>query len=56
MADDNNGNHGRQQQRTTTAVDDDGTRDRAADYEGEGGERAANNNSIRACRAESVKK
>ncbi len=31
----------------TKAVDDDGMQDRAADYEGEGGERAANNNGIR---------
>jgi hypothetical protein len=31
-----------------TAADDNGTRDRAADYEGEGGEWAANNNRIRA--------
>jgi hypothetical protein len=43
---DNNGS-GWQQRRTTTAVDDDGTQDPAADYEGEGGERAANNNDIR---------
>jgi hypothetical protein len=28
-------------------VDDDGTQDQAADYEGDGGERAANNNGIR---------
>ncbi len=48
--DDNNGEGGRQQQqqRMTTVADDDGTRDWAADYEGEGGERAANNNGIRA--------
>jgi hypothetical protein len=39
-----------------TGADDKGTRDRAADYKGEGGERAANNNGIRAHRAESVKK
>jgi hypothetical protein len=39
-----------------TAVDDDGMQDRVAYYKGEGGERAANNNSIRAPRAESVKK
>jgi hypothetical protein len=52
------GNGGRQQWqwRRTTAADDDGTQDRAADYKGEGGEQAANNNGIRARRAESVKK
>ncbi len=38
------------------AVDDDGTQDRAVDYKGEGGERMANNNGIRARQAESVKK
>ncbi len=49
-ADDHSGEGQRQQRRrrTTTATDDDGTQDREADYEGEGGERAANNNSIRA--------
>ncbi len=41
------GDGGRRQQQTTKAADDDGTRDRAADYKGEGGERAANNNGIR---------
>jgi hypothetical protein len=56
MADDDNGNGGRRQQRTTTAADDNGMQDRAADYKGEGGERAVNNNGIRARRAESVKK
>jgi hypothetical protein len=40
----------------TTAANNDGTQDRAADYEGEGGEGVANNNGIRARRAESVKK
>jgi hypothetical protein len=57
-ADNNNGNGGQQQRqsRTTTVVDDNGMQDRPADYEGEGGERVANNNSIRARRAESVKK
>jgi hypothetical protein len=40
----------------TTAADNDGTQDREADYKGEGGERAANNNGIRASQAESVKK
>ncbi len=40
----------------TTAVDNDSTQDCAADYKGEGGERVANNNSIRARQAESVKK
>ncbi len=55
---DDNGDGGGQQRRwrTTTAADDDGRRDRAADYEGEGGERAANNNGIRARQAESVNK
>ncbi len=47
---------GQQQQQTTTAADNNGTQDRTADYEGEGGERAVNNNGIRACQAESVKK
>jgi hypothetical protein len=46
---------GQQQQQTTTASDDDSTRDRVADYEGEGGEWMANNNGIRACQAESMK-
>jgi hypothetical protein len=45
--DDDNGNGGRQQQQTMTAADDDGTQDRVVDYEGEGGEWVANNNSIR---------
>ncbi len=46
-ADDNNGD-GRQQQRLMTkAADNDGAQDQAADHEGEGGERAANNNGIR---------
>ncbi len=40
----------------TTAEDDNGMHDWAADYKGEGGERAANNNGIRAHQAESVKK
>ncbi len=49
-ADSNNGDGGRRQRqrRTTTAADDDGTQDQVVDYEGEGGERAANNNGIRA--------
>jgi hypothetical protein len=55
-ADDNNCNGGQQQQQTTTAADNKGMQDRAADYKGEGGERVANNNGIRARRAESVKK
>jgi hypothetical protein len=57
-ADDNNGDGGQRQwqRRMTTAADNNGMQDWAADYEGEGGERAANNNCIRACRAESVKK
>ncbi len=41
------GEGGWQQQRRTTATDDNGTQDWVADYEGEGGERAANNNGIR---------
>jgi hypothetical protein len=42
------GGGGRQRQwRRTTAADDGGTRDRAADYNGEGQERAANNDGIR---------
>ncbi len=53
---DNNSDGGRRQQQTTTAANDDGTQDWAADYKGEGEERAANNNGIRAHRAESVKK
>jgi hypothetical protein len=56
MADNNIGNGGQRQQQTMTAADNDGTQDRAVDYEGEGGEQAANNNGIRACRTESVKK
>ncbi len=40
------GDGGRRQRRTTKAADDDGTRDRVADYEGEGGGRTANNNGI----------
>ncbi len=31
----------------TKTVDDDGMQDRVVDYEGEGGERVANNNGIR---------
>ncbi len=44
---DDGGNGGRRQQRTTKATDDDSTLDQAVDYEGEGGERTANNNGIR---------
>ncbi len=41
MAADNDGECRRRQRwRTTTAADDDGSRDRAADYDGEGRERA----------------
>ncbi len=47
VAVDDDGNGGRQQRRMTKAADDDGTQDKAADYKGEGGERAANNNGIR---------
>jgi hypothetical protein len=39
-----------------TVADDNGTQDWAADYEREGGERAVNNDGIRARRAESMKK
>ncbi len=39
-----------------TAADDNGTQDWAADYEGEEGEWAANNNGIRARQAKSVNK
>jgi hypothetical protein len=46
-ADNNIGKGGQRQRRMTKAADNDGTQDRAADYEGEGGERAANNNGIR---------
>ncbi len=56
MAVDDNGDGGRWQQWMMTAADNDGTRDWMAHYKGEGGERAANNNGIRAHRAESVKK
>jgi hypothetical protein len=52
----NNVDGRRQQQRMTTAANDHGTQDQEADYKGKGGERAANNNSIRARWAESVKK
>jgi hypothetical protein len=43
--DDDDRNGGRRQRWTTKAVDDDGMQDWVADYEGEGGECAANNNS-----------
>jgi hypothetical protein len=56
MVDEDIGDGGQQQQQTTTVADNDGMQDQAADYKGEGGERAANNNGIRAWRAESVKK
>ena len=39
-----------------TAMDNNGRQDWVADYEGEGGERGANKNGIRARQAESVKK
>ncbi len=45
MADDNSDGGGRR--RWTTAADDNGTQDRAADYNGEGRERAENNDSIK---------
>jgi hypothetical protein len=41
MAADDNGKGGQQQRWMTKAVDDDAMLDWAADYEGEGGERAA---------------
>ncbi len=47
MADNDNGDGGRRQRRMTKAADDNGTGDWVADYKGEGGERAANNNGIR---------
>ncbi len=47
VVDNNNGDGGQQQRRTTKAADDNGTQDRAAEYKGEGGERAANNSGIR---------
>ncbi len=56
MTDNDGGNGGQQQQQMTTAAEDDGTQDWAANYEGEGGEWVANNNGIRAHRAESMKK
>jgi hypothetical protein len=46
-ADDDNGDGGRRQRRMTKAADDNGRGDWAADYKGEGGERAANNNGNR---------
>jgi hypothetical protein len=45
MADDNSDGGG--QWRRTVAANDDGMRDRAADYDGEGRERAANNDGIK---------
>ncbi len=42
-----NGNGKQQQRRMTKAADDDGMQGQAADYEGEGGGWAANNNAIR---------
>jgi hypothetical protein len=55
-ADNDNGYGGLQQQQMMTAADNDGTRDQGADYKGEGGERVANNNGIRALQAESMNK
>ncbi len=46
-ADNNDGNGGQQQRWTTKAADDNSIQDWVANYEGEGGERAANNNGIR---------
>ncbi len=46
-ADNNDGNSRRQQWRTTKAADNNGMQYWVADYKGEGGERAANNNGIR---------
>jgi hypothetical protein len=59
--DDDSGGRQQWRRQTTTAVNDNsGGRRRhprlAADYEGEGGEQAANNNGVRARRAESMKK
>ncbi len=39
-----------------TAADENGAQYWVVDYKGEGGERVANNNGIRACQAESVNK
>ena len=47
---DNDGDGGRRQRQMTKVADDDGTQDQVADYEGEGGEQAANNNGIRPAR------
>ncbi len=47
VAVDDDGNSGQVQRQTTQAGDDDGPQDQLADYEGEGGEQAANNNGIR---------
>jgi hypothetical protein len=44
---DDDGDGRQRQRRIMKAADDDGMQDQAADYEGEGGERAANNNGIR---------
>ncbi len=41
---------GRWQRQMTKAANDDGMQDQAADYKGEGGEQAANNNGIRLVR------
>jgi hypothetical protein len=46
-ADDNDSDGGRQHRQTTKVADDNGTQDRTVNYEGEGGERAANNNGFR---------
>ncbi len=46
-AEEDDGNGGQREGWTTKAADDNGTQDRAADYKGEGGERAANKNGIR---------
>jgi hypothetical protein len=54
--DNSNGGQRQRQRRTMGVADDDGTQDWAENYKGEGGERATNNNGIRARRAESVKK
>ncbi len=47
VADDDDGNGGQLQWRMMKVADNDGTQDQAADYKGEQGERAANNNGIR---------
>jgi hypothetical protein len=54
--DNGDGRQQQQQWQMMTAADDDGTPDWVADYEGEGGEQAANNKGTRARRAENMNK